>query len=213
MNRAGKEMKLDRVQRTGGIPEFYKTFEAEMVHICAPTLAGLKPGSIFSIRSSNREDTEKKIEAWNHRLNIFGLHLCLLSCTPKSPVMNVYLYRPARIRHILSDPGVQNLLGQHGYEEFDLDSCISRLSDRLNRLDGFPHEIGIFLGYPLEDVAGFIENRGQNCLHCGHWKVYSQVEEAIACFERYEKCIRVYTMLFHQGHPIERLAVPCPGCC
>ncbi len=28
----------------------------------------------------------------------------------------------------------------------------------------FPHEIGLLLGYPPEDVIGFIENRGQ--IHC-----------------------------------------------
>ena len=36
----------------------------------------------------------------------------------------------------------------------------------------FPHEIGVFLGYPLEDVVGFIRHRGKCFTCCGCWKSY-----------------------------------------
>ncbi len=49
----------------------------------------------------------------------------------------------------------------------------------------FPHEIGIFLGYPLADVMGFIQNRGRNYLLCGMWKVYQREEIAAAAFRSY----------------------------
>lgn len=52
----------------------------------------------------------------------------------------------------------------------------------------FPHEIGIFLGYPLEDVDGFITHQGENCKLCGCWKVYGNVEQARRTFANYEKC-------------------------
>ena len=68
-------------------------------------------------------------------------------------------------------------------------------------------QIGIFLGYPLEDVLGFIENGGKNCLSCGCWKVYSNECEALKAFERYEKCKAVYQRLFASGCPLTRLTV------
>ena len=37
----------------------------------------------------------------------------------------------------------------------------SRLIKRLNEDAEFPHEIGLFPGYPPEDVRGFIENRAE----------------------------------------------------
>lgn len=40
--------------------------------------------------------------------------------------------------------------------------CIDHLKKRLFTHDGFPHEIGAFLGYPLEDVRGFINIKDVN---------------------------------------------------
>ena len=51
----------------------------------------------------------------------------------------------------------------------------------------FPHEIGVFLGYPLEDVKGFIENKGKNFLYSGYWKVYSDVERAKSYCRHWEQ--------------------------
>jgi len=65
----------------------------------------------------------------------------------------------------------------------------------------------VFLGYPLEDVLGFIENDGKNCLACGCWKVYANECAALAAFRRYEKCKSVYQRLFASGCPLSRLTV------
>ena len=62
------------------------------------------------------------------------------------------------------------------------------LSKRIRVQGDFPHEIGLFLGYPVEDVKGFILNKGHNCLFCGYWKVYSNADTARRTFERYNKC-------------------------
>ena len=50
------------------------------------------------------------------------------------------------------------------------EQCLARLIERLKDADEFPHEIGLFLGYPPEDVEGFIqEPNGQK--YTGIWKV------------------------------------------
>ncbi len=56
----------------------------------------------------------------------------------------------------------------------------------------FPHEIGLFLGYPSEDVLGFIRNRAGNSKMTGAWKVYGDKEKAERIFEKYRKCTRCY---------------------
>ena len=71
----------------------------------------------------------------------------------------------------------------------------------------FPHEIGVFLGYPLGDVVGFIENRGKNFTCCGCWKSYGDPDAAQKHFDQLSKCTAVYLRLFHSGTPILRLAV------
>ena len=69
------------------------------------------------------------------------------------------------------------------------------------------HEIGVFLGYPLTDIRGFICNEGRNCLCCGCWKVYSEPERAMKLFARYRKCTEAYARLFAAGFPLSRLTV------
>ena len=71
----------------------------------------------------------------------------------------------------------------------------------------FPHEIGVFLGYPLSDVVGFIENSGRNFTCCGCWKAYGDPQAAQRHFAQLRKCTAVYLRLFHSGTPILRLAV------
>ena len=76
---------------------------------------------------------------------------------------------------------------------------LTPLRRRLAENEEFPHEIGLFLGYPPEDVCGFIENKAA-CAQCvGCWKVYGDVESAKRKFAQYEKCTRVYNDLFDQG--------------
>ena len=61
------------------------------------------------------------------------------------------------------------------------------MRSRLAQREDFPHEIGLFLGYPLGDVIGFIKNAGQNCKCVGCWKVYCNECEAIKAFAMIEK--------------------------
>ena len=57
----------------------------------------------------------------------------------------------------------------------------------MNKKD-FPHEIGVFLGYPIEDVKGFIESPHSGYKTVGTWKVYSNEECAAKTFEQYRRC-------------------------
>lgn len=82
-----------------------------------------------------------------------------------------------------------------------------QLSRRLCCEADFPHEIGVFLGYPLYDVVGFIENAGRNFTCCGCWKAYGDPSAAQRHFAQLNKCTTVYLRLFRSGTPIQRLAV------
>ena len=87
--------------------------------------------------------------------------------------------------------------------------CWLRHLARRRRLEGseeFPHEIGLFLGYPPEDVRGFLDGR-TDCTCVGCWKVYGDARAAEKLFDRYRKCTQVYCRQLAGGKPIERLAV------
>ena len=71
----------------------------------------------------------------------------------------------------------------------------------------FPHELGLLLGYPAEDVVGFIVNEGKNYLYTGYWKVYANVQETVRLFEQFkqakEKVIRMVAKGISIHHILE----------
>ena len=65
---------------------------------------------------------------------------------------------------------------------------------------------GLFLGYPPEDVEGFIYRRSE-AKYTGYWKVYGDVESAQRTFQRYRRCTDNYLKQASRGLEIERLTV------
>lgn len=175
---------------------------AVIVH-ASPTLARLKLGSLFNIVRG--ENFDKELERLNAMFGPKGLVLTELR--QKCGRALLYLYRPSELKNALECRCVQAFLIACGYERFDLESVLMHLRSRLENCEEFPHEIGVFLGYPLTDVIAFIENEGQNCLCCGCWKVYSNECEARRAFERFRKCKEVYGRLFAEGRTISQLTV------
>ena len=96
---------------------------------------------------------------------------------------------------------------KYGYESIDPAYALERLRSRLAQREDFPHEIGLFLGYPLGDVIGFIKNAGQNCKCVGCWKVYCNECEAVKVFAKFKKCTSVYVRLWNQGRSVRQLTV------
>lgn len=88
---------------------------------------------------------------------------------------------------------------------------LKRLSDRIMMYCGgnieFPHEIGAFLEYPVEDVRGFLENKGENFLYSGYWKVYHNPSSTIKLFKYYDM-VREHTLReIMNGKTIREIAV------
>ena len=89
-----------------------------------------------------------------------------------------------------------------------LSALLRRLRQRLLAGGDFPHEIGLFLGYPPEDVRGFMADcRGRNCKCTGCWKVYGDEAAARDRFRRYKQCTAIYCSLYLRGKSLTQLAV------
>ena len=98
-------------------------------------------------------------------------------------------------------------MNEYGYPMGSLSDCLNYLRQRIALTQSFPHEIGLFLGYPIEDVAEFIKNQGRNCKYCGIWKVYHNEIEAKRLFAKIDKCRAIYTKLFCGGRSVLQLTV------
>lgn len=176
-----------------------------IIRNCSPTLAGIKTGSIFSCPYRSGKELMDDIRSLNRRLVPKGLRVLPLRRTEKRAL--IYVFRANDLRRDLSNQAVIELLQKRGYQDIRLEPCVRQLIGRLRENGEFPHEIGVFLGYPPEDVCGFIENKacGQKCVGC--WKVYGDEKTARRTFEKYKKCTRVYCSQWEKGKSIERLTV------
>lgn len=171
---------------------------------CAPTLAGLKAGSVFP-QKGTREELDKTVAALDCGLMEKGVRARLLFKKEKGPSL-VYIYRTRCLEEIISNQGIRHFLSQYGYTEFTVQACLDRLEKRLED-DDFPHEIGVFLDYPLEDIKAFIENKGRNCPCTGCWKAYTNISEAQRKFRQFRRCTDLYCSWVSSGADLARLTV------
>ena len=175
-----------------------------MVRHCAPTLAGLKTASLFTVISDSEEKLRQDVAELNDKLNGHRIRALVLGHIRNR--VRIYLYRPDRLSEDLHDDLALRILCERGYDPDDLNQCLDTLMQKLEDNDQFPHEIGLFLGYPPGDVQGFIENL-KPCKFVGAWKVYTDERTARKTFERFQKCRDIYEKQVSNSIPLQRLAV------
>lgn len=178
--------------------------EDSIIQHCAPTLAGIKTGNAFSIHNIKTGITEE-IRSINRVLTKKGLRLVPIKETRDYTL--IYLYRPARLKKDLSSPEAISILSKKGYKCDTTEHCVAQLIKHLREDSEFPHEIGLFLGYPPYDVKCFMNNpcKGVKCIGC--WKAYSNQEEASRIFTKFNKCTDVYKREASKGKTLEELTV------
>jgi len=179
--------------------------DEEIIRYCAPTLAGIKAGSMFACRYDDRRDLVDEICRLNRRLSSKGLRVIPLSFKDHRAL--IYFYRPCMLEERLDDTKACSLLESRGYPCRNTNGCLWRLMEQLEKSGAFPHEIGLFLGYPAEDVEGFIRNKSRNSKCTGAWKVYGDKDRSARMFDAFKKCTECYFRCLEKGMSIDELTV------
>lgn len=177
--------------------------EEMIIKHCSPTLAGIKTGNMFSCAFDNPEHMKESIRSYNRLLNKKGLRVLPLRANENRAL--VYVFRPEALKEDLCDSLACRILKDRGYCTKTADKCVVHLIKRIGEIDEFPHEVGLFLGYPPEDVSGFICNK--ECKLSGLWKVYGDVDAAQERFERYKKCTETFSTKYANGYDLESLVI------
>lgn len=149
--------------------------EEILVRHCSPTLANIKTGNLVNCRIDSVYRLKKilspKLCSQRKR--------CVNPCTVLFVRKSVDLcLSSGKIKRRYAKRQKQKFLNSIGYRGTTNDELINELSARVYSCGGFPHEIGLFLGYPIDDVISFIENKGKNFKCCGCWKVYHDEDNA-----------------------------------
>ena len=169
---------------------------------CAPALAGLKPADLISWRPPQGAG-EALLRRYVRRFARRGI--CLRPLCRRGERQLLLVWRPPRLEDWLAREEIAAMLRKEGYPVSDgVEAMLTHLGARLAGAE-FPHEVGLFLGYPAADVEGFRRNGGRNCKLCGHWKVYHDPEGALRCFRRYDQCRDALCSRISQGLTLIRM--------
>lgn len=193
------------------LEENYAIWEVSMsdefiIRHSSPTLAGLKTGNLFNCPYSGKEELLLSLRSLNRRLAPKGVRVVPMKLLGNNKVL-LYIYRPSRLEQDFAEQKIAGMLEEYGYSVDKPGKCVAELSQRIYSSDTFPHEIGLFLSYPFEDVCGFINNPGEGCKCTGYWKVYGNEQKARRQFEEYQKCTNSYCAQAAKGRSIEQLTV------
>ena len=159
--------------------------KTQLVLQCAPFWAGLKIANLFMLEAEQLTATERFLQSCKVSYEV------LLVINRKAAV---FIYDREAVEAYLSKASVQSILRGIGYQSFTLYSvlncCKMRYIRYMENHDEFPHELGLLLGYPPEDVEGFIDNQGEHFLYAGYWKVYDNLPAKKQLFRRFEHATR-----------------------
>lgn len=181
--------------------------EETLIHFCSPTLAGIKTGNLFSSRFETKESMLHEIRGFNEILAPKGMIILPLLYDTDTGRGLIYVYRPVRLARDLEQKDAADILKKAGYTKGTPEQLIQELKGRITESGQFPHEIGLFLSYPPEDVRGFMEHHAADCKCVGTWKVYGDEQSAKKTFEKYSRCQSIYQKCWQSGMNFSKLAV------
>lgn len=173
---------------------------------CAPLLAGVKISNLLTVPKTQKKTIRKMFERTH-------ISLCVLWESREKVTFLLYVREMAE--EYLKQKEVMDLMERLGYKDMEFDKileCVSRrYAAHMEKNGGFPHEIGLLLGYPPEDVEGFMKNQGKNFLYAGYWKVYGNPSEAVKTFRLYDKAQAAVMSMAGQGRNIRQILELCRG--
>lgn len=171
-----------------------KTIETQIALQCAPLLSGLKISNLFNV-SKDQIPMVKKL--------FCGTNISYYILLEQKDMVALFLYQKEELLSYISKKEVRMFLEQYGYRGLSVETALSFLAKRYEAhilyQAEFPHEMGVFLGYPVEDVIGFIEHEGKECLGVGYWKVYKNMPQKKKVFEQFERAKEWMVVLISNG--------------
>ena len=185
----------------------YQQFEHTLAWHCAPSLTGIKPADLICWEPPHTGAGEL-LGHYTKLLAGCGVQLHILrSCGSR---LLILVFRPAQLEQCLSQQDVRGTLAREGYPvetPLDVGALLTHLCCRLEQKE-FPHEIGLFLGYPVADVEGFRMHGGRNCKLSGCWKVYGDADYARHMFKQFLRCRQTLTRRLEGGLRLDQILTP-----
>lgn len=156
-----------------------------IAYSAAPTLGRLKPSYLLIFHNKGKRKLYDLWRVYKKGIkNELNIKFYILKTLKDSEA--VLFYNEEQVEDLLKDEKISFFLKKYGYSRYmSINECLNHLKNRYESL--CPHEMGVFLGYPIEDVDDFISFPNKKALMFGYWKVYSHLEEAKRVFSKYDE--------------------------
>jgi hypothetical protein len=164
--------------------------ERRILNQCAPALTGVKTGSLLKVEKMVCNEALDLLASFENQ-DVGTKVLCT-----RGSFSLILVYRRDMLAKVLGDHDTHKFLSGMGYTG-SMSDYLARLSERMH--NNIQHELGIFLGYPLCDVKGFMEKHGRGYLSSGCWRVYGDVAKAMRLFARIKESRHRCLKLFDSG--------------
>lgn len=141
-----------------------------LLELLGPVLMGSKPAEIISIPNYDVNKVSKLREINKHFYKCKKINFIIIDKNNKGA--KVLFINEHALSKTLNCKKVQNFLKFLGYPpDINMESALDYLIKKLES-DVFPDEIGVFLGYPIKDVVGFMGYGNYKDYTTKYWRVY-----------------------------------------
>jgi len=157
----------------------------------AEVIADAKPANLFAVSSSPQGCGRNLYQLWRRfgKQLLAESRLAAVEMRRSDDAVLLLVYRPQALEALLARPNVGALLRRSGYASPPTaQQLLASLRAKLQSGDDFPHEIGIVLGYPLKDVAGFMQLAAIPFTCSGPWKIYGKPLRSLELAAQFRRC-------------------------
>ena len=173
------------------------SFDEMIIHCSAPALCGIKPANLFSMDAASFFEGRKRLLKWQSDFCKSKRYFVPLKKGDSRFLF--FVYDKSLLEEVLQNEANVRYLKRKGYSfSKGLNGILCKLLHRLMYQNDFPHEVGLFLGYPLEDVLGFEKDRSAY-KYSGFWKVYGNKDEAEQKMKLYKSCSEICMKWLDEG--------------
>ncbi|MCC8189830.1 MAG: DUF3793 family protein [Planctomycetes bacterium] len=172
----------------------------------APTILGLKPATLICPGATGRNLRSALAECGDRLSRELGISIEI--CRNHAGALLLLVYNPARLQTALAAREVMELLADAGYAESggDLEPLLAQLRKKCAE-PAFPHEIGVFLGYPAKDVRHFMRaGCGRSCRKPGCWRSFGDDSCVDSLSRRYRRAKMRAAELIVRGTALAAMA-------
>ncbi len=167
------ERDLTWIDVAGMFPTPRECLAAFFAIAAAEVISGAKPANMIRIPNQKLPCGRRMYRLWQK----FGtdlladLPVSVRTMRSEKDSALLLIYRSDLLERRLNGKTMQTFLLHHGYPQpLTLEKTLHHLQESFSL--GVPHEVGMFLGYPIKDVKGFMRHGAKFSHGRGLWRIY-----------------------------------------